>query len=163
MNALRKNKFIQLWLIVGICTGFASILFFTITYLNQKVLCDIDCRIKNEITLILVLLSLFGMFIGSLTYYFISEKYEKKLTKMHKDASLTLRFLEGDEKSILKSILERNGQTTQVRISRDTGISRVNVSRVLNRLVQKNIIKKIPNGMTNTIKIENELKKLLID
>ena len=162
MINFRKNKFFQLWLIVGIVAGFAAVLFFSITYLNQKVLCDVNCRIQNEVSIVLVLLSLFGMFIGSLTYYFISEKYEKKITKIHKDANLTLRFLEGEEKCIVKAIIERKGKTTQAEIFKDTGLSRVKITRYLRKLEDRKIIVKSPNGMTNTIELEEELKSTLV-
>lgn len=163
MISLNKNKFFQLWLIIGIITGFLAVLFFTITYLNERVLCDIDCRLKNEVSIVLSMLSLFGVFIGSLTYYFISEKYEKKIVKIHKDITLTLRFLDGEEKSIVNSIIEKKGKIKQSDIAKNTGLSRVKISRSLKRLEQKNIITKIPNGMTNIIEIEEELRKILID
>jgi uncharacterized membrane protein len=162
-SRLRKNKFFQLWLIIGVIAGFAAVLFFSITYLNEKVLCDMDCRIQNEVSIVLVLVSLFGMFIGSLTYYFISEKYEKKITKMQKDASLTLKFLDGEEKSIMNSILNHKGKITQSEIAKDTGLSRVRIFRSLKKLEEKDIIRKKPNGMTNIIELEEELKKILIE
>ncbi len=160
--SLRKNKFFQLWLIIGIITGFAAVLFFSITYLNNKILCDVDCRAQNEVALILVLISLFGMFIGSLTYYFISEKYKKKITKIHKDANITLRFLGAEEKAIISSILSNKGKTTQSKISKDTRFSRVKIFRILKKLEEKNIITKKPHGMTNVIELDEELKKILI-
>jgi len=160
---LKDNKFLQLWLILGIIAGFGAVLFFAVTYLNSKVICDLDCKLKNEVNLILVLLSLFGLFIGSLTYYFISEKYEKKITKMHKHASLTLRFFDGEEKCIIKAIIDRKGKTTQAKLAKDTGLSRVKISRSLKRLEEKQIITKSPNGMTNIIEIETKLKDLLIE
>jgi uncharacterized membrane protein len=160
---IRKNKFIQLWLIIGIIAGFAAVLFFSITYLNQKVLCNIDCKIQNQVSIALILLSLFGMFIGSLTYYFISEKYEKKITKMQKDASLTLKFLEREEKAIMTSILNHKGKTTQSEIARDTGLSRVKIFRSLKKLEEKDIIRKKPHGMTNSIELEEELRKVLVE
>lgn len=163
IKSIQKNKFIQLWLIIGIIAGFASILFFSITYLNEKLLCDLSCRNRNEVVLISILLSLFGMFIGSLTYYFISEKYEKKITKIHKDVNLTLRFFDGEEKSVMKAIIDRDGRITQSILAKDTGLSRVVVSRCLKKLEEKLIIKKIPSGMTNIIEIESEFKKLLLD
>jgi len=161
--AIKKNKFFQLWLIIGIIAGFAAVLFFSITYLNEKVLCDMDCRIQNEVSIVLILVSLFGMFIGSLTYYFISEKYEKKITKIHKNASLTLKFLNGEEKSIMNSILNHQGKITQSEIVKDTGLSRVKIFRSLKKLEEKDIIQKKPNGMTNSIELEEELKKVLIE
>ena len=158
-----KNKFFQLWLITGIIAGFAAVLFFSITYLNNKVLCDLNCRIQNEVTIIAILLSLFGMFVGSLTYYFISEKYERRITKIHKDVNFTLRFFDGEEKCIIKSIIDHKGKMTQSQLAKDTGLSRVKISRSLKKLEEKQIIVKNPNGMTNNIEIEEKLKSLLID
>jgi len=157
---IRNNRFVQLWLILGIIAGFASIIFFTVTYLNQEVLCDIDCKIKNQVNLILVLLSLFGLFIGSLTYYFISEKYEKKMIKIHKDASSTLNFLQGDEKIIMAVLIKKKGESTQSEIARETGLSRVKISRSLKVMVRRKIITKTPEGMTNKVILDEELKSV---
>ncbi len=162
-NKIKKNKFIQLWLIIGIIAGFALIVFYSITYLNNKVLCDLDCRIQNETSLIVVLLSLFGMFIGSLTYYFISEKYEKKIVKIRRDAGVILKFLDKEEKLIINSLLKHKGKTTQSDISKDTNLSRVKIFRSLRKLENRGIIIKMPYGMTNIIEIEKELKDLLIE
>ncbi len=159
----RKNKLFQLWLIIGIIAGFAAVLFFSITYLNEKVLCDANCREHNKVSLILILLSLFGMFIGSLTYYFISEKYEKKITRIHKDVNLTLNFLESEEKLIVNSILNHKGRITQSEIAKSTGLSRVKIFRTLKKLEKKGVITKKPHGMTNTIELEEELKKVLVE
>ena len=163
MFRLKKNKFFQLWLVIGVTTGFAAVIFFSINYLNNNVLCSVDCKLKNEVALALVLLSLFGMFVGSLTYYFISDKYEKKITKIHQDASITLRFLYGEEKTILKSILAKGGSITQSCLVKDTGLSRVKVSRSLKYLESKNVIAKIPKGMTNVIELKSDLKNFFLD
>ncbi len=149
-----------MWLIIGIIAGFAAVIFFSITYLNERILCDMDCRAKNEVSLILVLLSLFGMFIGSLTYYFISEKYQKKIDRIHKDVNLTLRFLEGEERAIVNSIIDRKGKINQSDLVKDTGLSRVKISRSLMRLEQKDIIKKSKNGMTNIVEMNKNLKRI---
>jgi GTP-sensing pleiotropic transcriptional regulator CodY len=163
MKSIKKNKLIQLWFIIGIIAGFSATIFFTVTYLNEKLLCDASCRVQNEISLILVLLSLFGMFIGSLTYYFISEKYERKITKIHKDINLTLKFLDNYEKTIIKFILENKGETTQSKIVKNTGFSRVRIFRVLKKLEDKGIIIKEPYGMSNIIKLDKDLKEVLIE
>ncbi len=157
-----KNKFIQLWLIISIITGFAVILFFSITYLNDSILCDVDCRIKNEVSLSLVLLSLFGMFIGSLTYYFISEKYEKRITKIKKDASATYKFLDADQKKILKNLVELKGKSTQSELVKSTGYSRVKVSRCLKQMEMRKIIEKTKNGMTNEVRLSPDLDDLFL-
>lgn len=159
---IKRNKFIQLWLIVGIIASFAGVLVFSIAYLNNKVLCDLDCRIQNEVSLAVVLLSLFGMFIGSLTYSFISEKYEKRITKIQKEAGVTLRFLEGEEKCIINCIINKKGKTTQSEIARDSGLSRVKIFRALKKLEDRDIIIKKPHGMTNIIELKNDLKNVFV-
>jgi uncharacterized membrane protein len=160
---LKKNKFFQLWLIIGIIAGFVAVLFFSITYLNEKVLCDMDCRIQNEVSIVLILVSLFGMFVGSLTYYFISEKYEKKIIKMQKDANLLLKFLESEERLIIKSILNHGGKTTQSEIVKETGLSRVKIFRILKKLEGRGAIVKKPNGMTNYVELEQKLTNVLLE
>lgn len=156
-----EHRFFRLWLLIGILAGFATTVFFSITYLNEKVLCDVDCRLRNEVTVVLVLLSLFGMFVGSLTYYFISEKYERKLSKMHKDASTTLRFLEGSQRAIVSCLAKSQGSATQSAITRDTGLSRVKVSRSIAHLEAKGVVTKRPEGMTNIVELDEELTELL--
>jgi uncharacterized membrane protein len=163
MNFIKKNKFIQLWLIIGIIAGFAAVIFFAVTYLNEKLLCDADCRVQNEVSLILILLSFFGMFVGSLTYFFISEKYERKITKISKNIKSTLRFLENSEKAIINSILNSNGKVTQSKIVDETKLSRVKIFRSLKKLEDRGIITKKPYGMTNLIELDDELKKILIE
>ncbi len=162
MNFSKQNKFFQLWLIIGVIAGFSVVLFFSITYLNNNILCDMDCRIQNEASIVLVLMSLFGMFIGSLTYYFISEKYEKKITKIQKDANLTLKFLDKEEKSVMNSILNHKGKITQSKIVKETNLSRVKIFRILKKLEEKEIIKKKPFGMTNIIELEKDLREVLV-
>lgn len=162
-NFSKRNAFIRLWLIIGLVMGFAAAVFFSITYLNEKVLCDLDCKEQNEVSLILILLSLFGVFIGSITYYFISEKYEKKINKIHKNAGLTLNFLDDDDKKIISSIVKNNGKLSQSKLVKETNLSRVKISRSLKRLENKKIISKQPDGMTNQILLDAELSKLFVE
>lgn len=159
----KKNRFVQLWLIIGLIAGFAGVIFYSITYLNNKVLCDLDCRIQNQTSLVLVLVSLFGMFIGSLTYYFISEKYEKRILRIHKDVNVTLKFLQKEEGLIIESMIKRGGSTTQSEIVKDTKLSRVKVFRVLKKLEDKGIILKKPYGMTKTIELDKKFKEVFLN
>lgn len=158
-----KNPLVKLWLIVGIVSGFTSLVFFIITYLNEKVLCDLHCRQKNEIVLVLVLLSLFGVFVGSSLYYFFSEKYRKKIVKISKDASVTLNFLDLDSKKIVKTLITHEGSLNQSEIHRKTGLSKAKVSRLITKMNEKGLLEKEPNGMTNNIILSNELKELFLD
>lgn len=157
-----KNNYLRFWLIVACIAGFTSALFFSLIYLNQQVLCDLQCRMRNEVVLVIVTLSLFGLFIGSLTYYLISERCEEKLKEIHKDNRLMLSLLEPDERKIIEALIDNEGKSSQSDIVKKTGISRVKVSRILKKLEQKGIIKKNQNGMTNTVELEKEIKELFL-
>lgn len=157
---MTKNKFIQLWLIIGIVTGFAAVLFFVITYLNNEVFCDMGCRVKNEVTIAIITLSLVGVFVGSLTYYFISEKYEKKIGKIHKDVSATYRFLDNEQREIIKNIVDEGGTITQSNLVKKTKLSRVKISRCLKHLKEKQIIGKSKEGMTNSVVLSKDFQEL---
>ncbi len=157
-----KNRFLELWLILGICSGFGTVIFFTIVYLNEKILCNLECRKKNELLLVMILLSLFGLFIGSLLYYFISEKNQKKISKLNKNIDITLNFLDPDMRKVVRAIIEKGGEISQSNIVKDTKIARVKVSRILLKLEQKDILCKTPNGMTNTISLNKKMKELFL-
>jgi Zn-dependent protease with chaperone function len=162
MSLIKKNPFVKLWLVIGLIAGFSAIIFFALTYLNEKVFCDLGCRLQNEVSLILIFLSLFGVFIGSLTYYFISEKYEKKIVRISKDATVTLKFLDNDERVIVQSLVKSKGKTSQSLLVKNTKLSRVKVSRILSKLEQKDIVKKKPNGMTNYVFLKRELLDIFL-
>lgn len=156
----KRNPFIQLWLLIAILMGFLTLVFFINTYLSESVLCDVDCRVKNEVSLILILLSFFGLFVGSLTYYFISEKYEKRITTIQNDMSATYRFLPEEQASIIKAMLDEGGTTTQSRLVRSTSLSRVKVSRTLKILEKKKIVQRCKKGMTNQVALEPDILAL---
>ena len=160
---IKKNKLISLWLIISIVTGFLAVMFFSLVYLNNNVLCDLDCRGRNEVLIALIFLSLVGMFVGSFTYYFISEKYEKKIGRIHKEMEAVYKFLDKEQKKILKTIIKEKGRTTQAKLVEKTGLSRVKISRSLQKMENKNIVKRIKKGMTNEISLVEDLKNLFLE
>ncbi len=157
---MRGKGFLRVWLIIGLVSGFLAGTFFIITYTNDNLLCDVDCRCKNEIQILFTLIALTGLFIGSLTYYFMSEKNEKELIRIQKDVSATLNFLDPDQKKVISALLKAGCSTTQSRLVRDSGLGRVKVSRVLKKLENKKIILREKSGMTNKIRLSKELDDL---
>lgn len=157
-----KNALIKSWLIVSIISGFSALMFFLLTYLNEKILCSLECRQKNEVTLILILMSLFGIFVGSTIYYFVSEKHKKEIIKINNDASATLLFLDNDNRKIIQALIKKKGSANQSEITLETGLSRVKISRAIKQLENKGIIKKNSKGMTNEIILEENLNELFV-
>ena len=157
---MENRKLINLWLVMGIVMGFLSVLFFVSVYLNNKVLCDLSCRARNEVQIALVLLSLVGMFVGSLTYYFISEKYEKKIGKIRKEVKSIMKFLDRDQRKIVEFLIKNGFSALQSDIVTKTGFTRVQVSRILKEMYRKKIINKEKHGMTNKISLSKDLSEL---
>ena len=157
-----KKNLLTTWLVVAVISGFAAIIFFAITYLNNSAFCSMNCRLKNEVTLVLILLSIFGVFIGSLAFYLISGKYEKKIKTMNKDIKATFKFLEPEERIILKELIRNKGVSTQSSIAKNTTLNRVQVYRTLRSLENKGIIKKEDSGRTNKIILDKELKEIFL-
>ena len=158
----QRNSLVKLWLIIGIVAGFSTIIFFAISYIKDVILCDVSCSVQNDVAIALVLLSLMGVFVGSFTYYFIAERYEKKIDKIHSQSNAALRFLDTDDKKIVNSIIKSNGHITQSKLVSITGLSRVKISRHLLSLEQKNIILRKKEGMTNTISLTDDIKKIFL-
>ena len=153
----RRQTLLRLWLIIAIITGFGIVLFFVINYVNEVMLCDINCAVRNDVAIALVLSGLVGVFVGSITFYFISDKYERKIVQLHSDASASLRFLDVDERKIIKELIDADGNRTQSELVLNTEINRVKLSRLLQRLVEKGLITKSQQGMTNNISLDKEI------
>lgn len=62
-----------------------------------------------------------------------------------------------DEQKIIDVLVKEGGSTTQRKLSRLTGLSRVKTHRVVHRLAEKNIISVEPAGRTNMITLEKWL------
>lgn len=63
-----------------------------------------------------------------------------------------------DERKIIDVLVKEGGSTTQRKLSRLTGLSRVKTHRVVYRLAEKNIIAVKPAGRTNRITLKKWLK-----
>ena len=159
-----QSKFVRLWLIMGIVAGFAGVVFFIINYLQKKVLCEMTCNHSQAVVVSLILVALFGLFIGSLMYYFMSERREKELTNVHKEvhksALATLGFLGVEERKIMQVLIKNEGSILQSKVHKDTGLSRVIISRNISSLEKKGIIIKKHSGMTNILSLNKELQDL---
>jgi uncharacterized membrane protein len=102
-----------------------------------------------------------GVFVGSLTYYFISEKYSKRLKRKNKEINAILDLLSIEQRKILRVLIENNGRLAQSKLAKKTGLSRVKISRELKKLEQKKVIEKVKSGMTNTVILDDKFEDLL--
>ncbi len=67
---------------------------------------------------------------------------------------LVLRLLTGDERAMYKAIMDSGGEALQKNLIQSTKMSNAKVSRVLDRLSEKDIITKERYGATNKVRIK---------
>ncbi len=100
-----------------------------------------------------MLLSLFGGIICITNGLALRQlTHEKEVKKMRED--LTELLLSTEEKLIIEELKKSGGEQTQRNLTEITGYSRVKTHRIIQKLEEKKIVKKIPNGQTNRITLE---------
>ena len=155
-----KEGIDPLVLVLVLFTFFAFVVSFTAFYTKENF--DSPCGCNLPIWVIIVAISSFGVFIGSLLYYILNKNIlrEKKNTK--KSIYKLLDFLDNGEKAVIKVLIDNSGEAYQSKISKDAGIDKVKTSRIVKQLVNKGFIRSEKNGMTNLIILDEELKDLFV-
>jgi len=145
---------------------FSLILLFTLVYIKIHVdkegalLCDAftqnnwdmsQCPAHNPNTSWVMVLS-FGigfLMLGTGIYMLFLYKPAAEHKKEFKDVDLSK--LDGEEKNIYNIIKNKNGSAYQSDIIKETGFSKVKVTRILDKLETGEIVERKRRGMTNLI------------
>lgn len=117
-----------------------------------------------------------------LSYYFVSKKVEEKLEKNMKviskiinsnkppkaklasvnDKNVILKFLNFNERKVLKKLIEEKGAVLQSEISRMEGMNKLKTHRIVKNLKLKGIIKVESFGKTNRIILSDDIKDVIL-
>lgn len=146
-------------LAVGIIIGFIFVVSASIYIIKEHY--GLTCSCQLSLPIFISVLTSLGVFVGILTYYFLSKSFSKKKTELIGNIEKTLNFLEKEEKEIV-SVLINEGDIVQNKLSKITGIDPVKLHRRLSGLEKRNIIRKEKKGMTNMVILETEFKELFI-
>jgi uncharacterized membrane protein len=79
----------------------------------------------------------------------------RELKKLKQET--TDNLLLPDEKTIIHFLKENGFESTQSRLVKETGLSKVQVHRILSRLEAKGVLEKHKYGLTNKIVLKKEL------
>jgi uncharacterized membrane protein len=145
---------------IGLIMGFIFIVSLAIYMIRENY--GIDCSCKLSISIAIAGLTSLGVFVGILTYYFLSKSYSKEKKKIIGNIEKTLKFLEGEERMIVKALIAHKGEITQNVLSNVTKIDAVKLHRRLVSLEGKGIISKKKNGMTNKVILEEEFREIFV-
>ncbi len=89
----------------------------------------------------------------------MSTKVETKQESLAKNTEIILRFLNTDEKKLVNALIENSGKVLQAEITRLPEMSKVKSHRVVQKLIERGVIKKETVGKTNIIRFTKEIKE----
>lgn len=150
-----QKKFLTGMLII---TVFILIVALAALYVQMQVSSGNACNCEIPLYVLVPIIGAMGLFIGVLSYYLLSPRFEKPAV----DKSQLLNFLDRDEASVMKVILENKGEVSQAEIVRKTGLPKVKVFRVLHSLKLRGIITKEQNKKINIVRLSEGMRKLLL-
>ena len=150
-----QKKFLTGMLVI---TVFILIVALAALYVQMQVSSGNACNCEIPLYVLVPIIGAMGLFIGVLSYYLLSPKFEKPPV----DKSRLLAFLGKDEASVIKVILDNKGEVPQAEIVRKTGLPKVKVFRVLHSLKNRGIVTKEQNKKVNIIRLSEGMRKLLL-
>ena len=155
-----KKELLNLILAIALVMGFVFLVSIITYFIKEHY--SLSCSCEVSLPIVIAILSSLGVFVGLLTYYFLSKSFFKEKEKLYGDVEKTLNFLDPEEKKIVLTLISKKGECSQSNLAKLTGIDAVKIHRRLSGLESKEIIRKEKNGMTNKIVIEDEFKELFI-
>lgn len=105
--------------------------------------------------------SFFGLVIGALIYYLLSEDIEKKDHLIKYNTGVVLQLLGPEERKIIKKIVDEGGKLHQSEITYMEGYTKVKAHRIIDALAQKGIVQKEKLGKMRLIRMNREFYELL--
>ena len=111
-----------------------------------------------EIMIAVIFVSLaFGFFWSRM----LSVEIERGRKTTQSVIDIVYLFLNADEKSVIRHLVEKGGRSSQAELSRLEGMTRVRIFRVLQRMQQKNLISITSHGKVRYVQLRDDLKSYL--
>ncbi len=145
---------------ISMMGGFVFIVSAVSLYVQNLYMQDMLCGCIIPVYMIIPLLSSLGIFVGTSVYYLTAGKAEKTEENVKRNMESTLVFLERGEREVISRLIEKGGEASQSSLSAGTGLGRVQVFRIVERLRRRGVIEKEPHGKTNMIRLAAGLKGL---
>ena len=124
---------------------------------NHGTSCPMQVTLKNQKTVSYGLMSLLvaaGVFVS----YFMKDKEVVRKEKKHlskEEKHRKLENLDEEEKQVMNIVLREDGSIYQSDLVKETGLSKVKVSRLLDRIEGKGLIERKRRGMTNIVVLKH--------
>lgn len=127
---------------------------------------DAECPHQQQLAFLesaLPLLITIGVIVGAGVYYLMSSRIESKQKSLKKNANILLKFLNHDERKLVDLLIENNGKILQAEVTRLPEMTKVKSHRIVQRLLDRNVIESEKIGKTNVIRFSKEIKEGLLE
>ncbi|MGM5482664.1 MAG: winged helix-turn-helix transcriptional regulator [Nanobdellota archaeon] len=155
MENKKNSNLLNILLAAALIMGFIFIVSLSIYIIQERY--GLSCTCKLSLPLLIAALTSLGVFVGILTYYFLSKSFSQEKQKLFGNVEKTLNFLTSEERIIISALLDNNGYLAQNNLSEITKINPVKLHRRILALESKGVIYKKKTGMTNKIFLDNDL------
>jgi uncharacterized membrane protein len=118
-----------------------------------------DCSIP--LTWIVALISSTGVIVGIAVYVYMKKTVIPERVSSE-EIRETTRFLPKDQRKIVETVVEEEGEISQSELPEKTGLSKVKISRKLKDLERQKILRREENGMTKKVMLGEEFEELLL-
>lgn len=159
---MREIRMKDIVLAVGLVTGFVFVISLAVFYTYLLLQSGDYCSCTETIPVVIIIVASLGLFVGSFSYYFLVEKLVRRYTQkknLKKSLVPFLALLGKKERLVVRKLIEsKRVSQTELRLS--TGLGRVQVTRILQKLESKNFVKRTRKGKTNTVELSSEIRQL---
>ncbi len=160
MQEKTKKKSRKLLIVVMIMAVFVLIVSLASLYTQRVVSCGEAQTCTIPLPFLIPIIASVSLFVGSLMSYLMIEKLSKKDYSFSKASGFIEKLFNKEEYEILK-LVAKNNEISQAKIVQSTGLSRLRVFRIIEKLKYKGIIsKEEKDGKLRVIKMSDDLKEL---
>lgn len=124
-----------------------------------------ECPHKQELDFLLSaipVIACIAVIAGAGTYYLMAGKVESKEKSLKNNSEVLLKFLSQDESKLVNALIESNGKVLQAEITRLPGMTKLKSHRVIQRLIDRQVIEKDRVGKTNIVRFTKEIREGLL-
>ena len=118
-----------------------------------------DCSIP--LTWFVALISATGVIVGIAVYLYVKKTVIPERVSPE-EIRETTRFLPKDQRKIVETVIEEEGEIGQSELPEKTGLSKVKISRKLKDLERQKILRREENGITKEVMLGEEFEELLL-
>ena len=119
------------------------------------------CNCSIPLTWIVAIISATGVIVGIAVYVYMKKTVIPE-TASSEEIQETTRFLPKDQRNIVETVVEEEGEISQSELPKKTGLSKVKISRKLKDLERQKILRREENGMTKKVMLGEDFEELLL-